>query len=86
MTTPPAASLLVLTYQWTEPGDGFGGPSARQETYGPWTVADDESHLEQVFAFIRDWPRLTGCEPSAITMAQLTDPAAWAQEREAQQG
>lgn len=76
--------MLVLTYQWTEVGDGAGGPSARQETYGPWTVAEDESHLEQVFAFIRDWPRLSGCEPSAITMAQLTDPGGWMREREAQ--
>lgn len=77
MTTPPAASLLVLHFWWTEDG------TARQETYGPWAVAEDESHLEQVISFLRDWRRLSGREPSAVTMALLTDPAGWMREREA---
>lgn len=78
LVIPQQRPLLVLHFCWTEDG------TARQETYGPWAVAEDESHLEQVFSFLRDWRRLTGCEPSAVTMALLTDPATWAQEREAQ--
>jgi hypothetical protein len=72
----PAAQQIVLHIWWTE------GSTARQETYGPWTATGDESHLEQIVAFMRDWQRLTGCVPSSVTMALVQDPAAWARERE----
>jgi hypothetical protein len=63
-----SGKLIVLHVHWTD------GGTARQETYGPWTAADDESHLEQIFSFMRAWPRVTGCEPSSVTMAIVTDP------------
>jgi hypothetical protein len=63
-----AGQMLVVTMQWSE------GSTARQETYGPWTAAEDESHLEQIVAFLKDWRKATGCEPSSATLAVVTDP------------
>lgn len=60
--------MIVIHMQWTE------GNSARQETYGPWTVADDESHLEQIFTFMKGWRRLKGQDTLSATMALVTDP------------
>jgi len=75
----PAGSrpLIVLTFCWTE-DDG----TPRQETYGPWDVAEDESHLEDITGFVREWRRLSGREPSAVTMALVQHPAAWAAARQ----
>jgi hypothetical protein len=66
-TAGVAPQLLVICMQWTEDG------AARQETYGPWTIAGDESHLEQVSAFMRGWNRLKGAAVSAA-MVILQDP------------
>lgn len=63
-----AGQMLVVHMQWTE------GSTARQETYGPWTAAEDESHLEQIVTFLKDWRKATGCEPSSATLALVTDP------------
>lgn len=62
------AGELVVTLQWSE------GGIARQETYGPWTPADDDSHLEQITAFMKAWRKATGCDPAAATMAVIVDP------------
>lgn len=68
---PRPAQVMVLHIQWTQDG------TARQETYGPWTADDDLSHMQQIAAFLRDWQRLTGCAPSAATLAIVMDPGAW---------
>lgn len=62
------ADAIVLHFQWAE------GGLTRQETYGPWAIAEDESHLEQVTSFLKDWRRALGCEPSSVTMAVVQDP------------
>jgi hypothetical protein len=65
---PEPVQMIVLHYEWDEDG------TTRQETYGPWYAAADESHLELITAFMRDWERLNG-HPSSVTMALVTDPA-----------
>ena len=65
----PAPQLLVIHVFWTE------GGTPRSETYGPWTAAQDESHLEQVSTFIRGWHRLNGSATAvSATLAVVTDP------------
>ena len=74
---PPAEQrqMVVLHLWWTE------GSVSRQETYGPWPVADDLAHGEQIHSFLRDWQRLSGCQPDVATMAIVMDPAAWVRQR-----
>lgn len=69
--------LIVLRFCWT---DSDGSPC--EEIYGPWPTAEDDSHLEHITAFIRDWPARSGCQPSSVTMAIALDPAAWAASRQ----
>jgi hypothetical protein len=66
---------IVLHFWWQE------GSTARQETYGPWAVTEDESHLQRIVSFTRDWHRVTGREASSVTMALVQDPAAWLAEQ-----
>lgn len=43
------ADLLFVTIQW----DQAGGFSA--EAFGPWTVRDDGSHLNEITEFLKRW-------------------------------
>jgi hypothetical protein len=63
--------FLVLHFDWLD------GTSACQETYGPWAVQGDESHLEDIAAFMKAWPRRAGIRPQAVTMALCVSPDAW---------
>jgi hypothetical protein len=75
---PPGPQPMVVVHLWwTE------GSIPRQETYGPWIVADNEAHLAQIQDFLRDWRAVTGCPPDVATMALVMDPAAWVHERAA---
>jgi hypothetical protein len=76
----PSGRQVVLHLWWSD------GSISRQETYGPWAIADDESYLEQVCGFLRHWARLTGRHPDVATMAIVMDPAAWVRDREQQKG
>lgn len=73
---------IVVHLKWTE-----GGPP-RQETFGPWTPADDDSHLGPITAFMRDWSRLVGDGADEAVMELLThpavatDPGEWVRQRE----
>jgi Helix-turn-helix domain len=67
---------VVLHFHWEE------ASLQRQETYGPWAVADDGmAHLAEIRDFIADWQRLTGIKPHAVTMALVIDPAEWLRDR-----
>ena len=72
---------VVLHLWWSD------GSLPRQETYGPWTVADDgEAHLAQVWDFLSDWTRVTGCRPAVATLAIAMDPDEWVRQRESASG
>ena len=68
--------LLVLRFQWEQ--DGL----AREETYGPWTAADDEAHLPAIAGFITGWRAATGIRPWSVTISVLADPARWMEDRQ----
>ena len=68
----PLDQFLVVHVEWDEP-DG----TARQEIYGPWAVADDDSHLAAVSEFVRAWPERSGVQPETVTLVMCVDPAAW---------
>jgi hypothetical protein len=73
----PVRQMVVVHLWWTE------GSIPRQETYGPWAIADDEmTHLAQIRNFLRDWQRVTGGQPNVATMALVMDPAGWMRARE----
>lgn len=69
--TAPAGQFLIISVEWDEDG------RARQETYGPWAVADDDSHLASISEFVRRWPGRAGVLPRTVTLVVCTDPAAW---------
>lgn len=63
-----AGQMLVVHMQWSE------GSITRQETYGPWTATENESHLEQIVTFMKGWREATRCRSSSATLAIVTDP------------
>ena len=67
---------LVVHLRWTE------GGALRQDIFGPWTVADDDSHLERITAFMRDWNRIVGDGAEDAVMVLLADPGEWVREHE----
>jgi hypothetical protein len=69
-----AGQTIVLHFWWTE------GSTTRQETYGPWEAREDDSHLERITGFVKDWQQATGCMPSSVTMAIVTTPEQFAEE------
>jgi hypothetical protein len=66
-----APALLVVHAEWI--ADGV----PRRETYGPWTAADDGSHLEKISEFAKAWSGRTGILPVSLTLAVVVDPAEW---------
>jgi len=77
MTTEARPGQLVVHLKWTE-ADG----TPQQEMFGPWAPADDDSHLEQITAFMRDWNRLVGDRAEDAVMWAVQDPDEWVRERE----
>lgn len=82
MTAEARPGQLVVHLKWTEDG------TLQQETFGPWTPAGDDSHLEQLTAFMRDWKRLVGDGAQEAVMEMLltdpvtvTDPGEWVRKR-----
>jgi hypothetical protein len=69
MADPPR--FLVLHFAWLDQG------TPRQETYGPWPAAGDDSHLTAISDFVKGWQKRTGILPAAVTLALCVDPAAW---------
>jgi hypothetical protein len=69
---------IVLTLQWREAVTGL----TMQETYGPWTAADDLMHMIAVRDFIAGWQRLTGRRPDVATMAIAIDPGEWVRKQQ----
>jgi len=75
---------IVVHLKWAEP-DGV----PRQETFGPWTAAGDDSHLGPITAFMRDWSRLVSDGARDAVMELVTapvlavDPGEWVRQREA---
>lgn len=66
--------LLVVHLQWLE------GGFVRQQTFGPWEQREDDSHLEQIPAFLRAWHAATGCEAMSAVLATVTSPEQFAEE------
>jgi hypothetical protein len=62
---------LVVHITWLHRGE------VCTETYGPWTAADDDSHMASIAEFVKAWPRKTGLEPLSVVLALAIDPAAW---------
>lgn len=56
---------------WTE------GGLPRCETYGPWQVAEDESHLAAVRDFMKAWRETTGQAVERAVMSLAQDPQQW---------
>lgn len=69
-----APRLTVVHFQWTE------GGFVRQETYGPWECRDDDSHMGEIAAFLKDWHRITGREVVSAVLALVMDPEQFAEE------
>ncbi len=67
----PAGRLLVAVVEWDEDGE------ARQETYGPWAAAEDDSHLAAIGEFVKGWPGRAGVLPKTVTLVLCIDPGAW---------
>jgi hypothetical protein len=63
--------VIVLHLTWIH--DGVAG----QETYGPFLPDDDDSHLEMIATFMREWTARTGYQAAAATLALVTDPVEW---------
>jgi hypothetical protein len=80
LTVGKPVPQLVLHFWWQE------GSTARQETFGPWAVREDESHLQEIASFLKGWHRVTGIEPSSVTMALVQDHAQWLADRAALAG
>jgi hypothetical protein len=70
--TAPADQFLVVCVEWDDITDG-----GRQETYGPWAVADDDSHLAAITEFVKAWPDRAGVLPANVTLILCVDPATW---------
>lgn len=77
LTIGKPAQQLVLHFWWQE------GSTARQETFGPWAVREDESHLQEITSFLKEWHQVTGIEPSSVTMALVQDHTQWLRDRAA---
>ena len=69
--TALAGRFLVVHVEWDDGGE------ARQEIYGPWAVAEDDSHLAAITEFVKGWPDRAGVLPGTVTLWACTDPAAW---------
>lgn len=68
--------MIVLEFRWEQDGQ------ERAEMFGPWIVAEDETHLELITGFIKDWNRLSGHKATSVIMTLVTDPAGWVREQE----
>jgi hypothetical protein len=75
--TAPAGRFLVVGVEWDDDGE------ARQELYGPWAAAADDSHLAAITEFVKGWPDRAGVPPKAVTLTVLADPASWLAGRDA---
>lgn len=64
------AQFLVVQVEWD---DG----ERQRETYGPWAVAADDSHVASIGEFVKSWPERAGVLPETVTLVACTDPAAW---------
>jgi hypothetical protein len=67
----PGPRPLVVEVEWEQDGE------TRRETYGPWTPAPDDSHLESIGRFVKGWPRKTGIFPVAVRLSLVIDPEEW---------
>jgi hypothetical protein len=61
--------LVVLAIQW-----GHGG-----ETFGPWVVREDGSHLDDVAAFMKRWHERDGRPDASFLVSLVTSPEAYDQ-------
>lgn len=66
-----AGGFLVVSVEWDDGGE------TREEIYGPWAVADDDSHLVSITGFVKGWPERAGFLPRTVTLTLCVDPAAW---------
>lgn len=66
---------LVVEIEWTQDGEG------RREIYGPWTPAEDDSHLADIKRFVIGWQDRTGTTPERVTLSLCLDPEARLAER-----
>lgn len=61
--------LVVVTLQWMQDG------MTVQRTYGPWVVAEDDSHMAEITQFMRR-KTAEGRQPDVAIMSIVADPVA----------
>lgn len=66
--------LIVVRVHWVPPGG-----TMQEETFGPWPVAADESHLAEIAAFMRGWGKRSGHEAVTAVLSLVTSPRDWAE-------
>lgn len=68
----------ILGFEWEQDGQRHA------ETFGPWAADDDETYLELITGFIKNWNLLSGHKATSVVMTLVTDPAEWVRSREEQ--
>ena len=68
---PDAPRPLMVEVEWEQDG------GTCQEIYGPWTPAEDDSHLEALTRFVKGWQDRTGITPVAVRLWLCIDPEEW---------
>jgi hypothetical protein len=68
---PDASRPLVVGVEWEQDGE------SRREIYGPWTPAEDDSHLGGITRFVTGWQDKTGITPAAVTLYLCVSPEEW---------
>jgi hypothetical protein len=71
MSDAPAPRPLVMEIEWEQDGE------SRREIYGPWTPAEDDSHLAAITRFVKGWHDRTGITPESVTLCLCVDPEEW---------
>ena len=67
----PSPRPLVLRFEWLDKG------AVRDEVYGPFEVAEDDSHLTAITGFVKGWQGRTGITPASVTLALCVNPEEW---------
>lgn len=62
------ARPIVMEIEWEQDG------VSRREIYGPWTPAEDDSHLDGITRFLKGWHDKSGINPADVRLALCLDP------------
>lgn len=74
--TDLAGGYLVVDVEWPAEIE-CPDRRTRRETFGPWAVRPDDSHLAEITALVRSLHEPSGVLPRSVSLVLCTDPAAW---------